>query len=73
MLSRTQTNPPERIVQGGGSLDRVGLRTNVGKTDSMVCRPFQAAGNQSEAAYKRRVTRKSPTYKDRQKVRVSCR
>ena len=30
--------------------ERVGLRTNVGKTVSMTCRPCPAAGNQSEEA-----------------------
>ena len=40
--------------------ERVGLRTNVGKTVSMVCRPFQAAGNQSEAPYGRRMTGRGP-------------
>ena len=30
---------------------RLGLRTNVGKTVGMVCRPCQAAGTQLEAAY----------------------
>ena len=30
-----------------GLFNRVGLRTNVGKTFGMVCRPCQAAGNQS--------------------------
>ena len=54
-----------------GLFDRVGLRTNVGKTASMVCRSFHAAGNQSEAAYKRQIIGKGPTYKDSQKVRVS--
>ena len=39
-----------------GLFDRVGLQTNVGKTVGMVCHPFQAAGNLSEAAYRRRVT-----------------
>ena len=34
-----------------GLFDRVGLETNVGKTVGMVCRPFQAAVTQSEAAY----------------------
>ena len=36
--------------------DRVGLRTNVGKTVVMVCHPFQAAGNLTTEAYGRRVT-----------------
>ena len=52
--------------------DRVGLRTNVGKTFSMVCRPCQAVGTQSEAAYGRRMTGEVPTYQERQKVRVQC-
>ena len=30
-----------------GLFERVGLRTNVGKTFSMTCRPYPAAGNQS--------------------------
>ena len=34
-----------------GLFECVVLRTNVGKTASMVCRPCLAAGNQSEAAY----------------------
>ena len=46
------------------------LRTNVGKTFSMVCRPFQSAGTQSEAAYGRRMTGEGPTYRERQKGRV---
>ena len=39
-----------------GSFKRVGLRTNVGNTVSMVCRPCQAAGTQSVAAYRRKMT-----------------
>ena len=39
-----------------GLFDRVGLCINVWKTVGMVCRPCQAAGNQSEAAYGRRIT-----------------
>ena len=34
-----------------GLFDRVGLRTNFGKTVIMVCRQCQAAGTQSEVAY----------------------
>ena len=43
-----------------GLFDRVGLSTNVGKTVGMVCRPCQATGNQSEAAYGRRIMGKAP-------------
>ena len=39
-----------------GLFVRVLLQTNVGKTVGMVCCPFQAVGNLSEAAYGRRVT-----------------
>ena len=38
-----------------GLFDRVGLKTNAGKKVGMFCRPFQAAGTQSEAAYKQRM------------------
>ena len=47
--------------------DRVGLRTIVGKKVSMVCRPCQAAGTQSTAAYRRKMTGEVPTYQERQK------
>ena len=49
--------------------DRLGLRTNVGNTVSMVCRPCQAAGSQLEAAYGRRMPGEGPTYRERQKGR----
>ena len=39
----------------------------------MVCRPCQAAGNQLEAAYRRRITVEGPTYRERHKGRVHCR
>ena len=47
--------------------ERVVLQTNAGKTFSMVCRPFQAVGTQSEAAYGRRMKGEGPTYRERQK------
>ena len=56
-----------------GLFDRVGLRNNVGKTVGMVCRPCQAAGNRSEAAYGRRIMGEGPTYRERLKGQVSCR
>ena len=39
-----------------GLFEHVGLRTNVGKTVSMTCRPCPAAGNQLEVAYGRKMT-----------------
>ena len=55
-----------------GLFERVGLRTNVGKTVSMTCRPCPAAGNQSEVAYGRKMTGEGPTYCEIQKERVKC-
>ena len=45
--------------------ERVGLRTNIWKTVSMVCRPCQAAGTQLVAAYGRKMTGEGPTYRER--------
>ena len=52
--------------------ERVVLRTNVGKTVSMVRRQYQAAGTQLEAAYGRKMTGEGPTYRERQKEQVEC-
>ena len=52
--------------------ERVGLRTNVGKTISMTCRPSPSAGNQLEVAYGHNMTGERPTYRERQKERVEC-
>ena len=52
--------------------ERVGLWTNLGKKFSMVCRPCQASGTQSEAAYGRRITGEVPTDRELQKGRVQC-
>ena len=46
-------SPDPRLLQWAvnalvGLFELVGLRTNVGKTVSMTCRPCPAAGNQSE-------------------------
>ena len=56
-----------------GLFDSVGLWTHVRKTVSMVCHTFQAAGNQPEAAYGRRIVGEGPTYREHQKGRVHCR
>ena len=55
-----------------GLFDRVGLRTNVGKTFRMVCQPSQAAGTQSVVAYRRKMTGEGPTYRERQNEQVEC-
>ena len=51
-------------------LKLVGLRTNVGKTVSMSCRPCQAAGTKSLSAYGRKRTGEGPTHRERKKERV---
>ena len=38
----------------------------------MVCRPFQLAGNQSEATYGRKMTGEGTTYQEQRKGRVKC-
>ena len=53
-----------------GLFDRVGLRTNAGKTFFMVCRPYQATGNLLEAAYGKRIKGEGCMYKERLKGRV---
>ena len=46
-----------------GLSDRVFLRTNIGKTVSMVFHPFQArAGNRTDEAYGRRITGDGRSY-----------
>ena len=47
-----------------GLFNRVVLRNNVRKTVGMVCHPCQAAGTQSEAAYRRRMTGEGPLYRE---------
>ena len=53
--------------------DRVELKTNVGKTVSMTCRPCPAARNQSEEVYGRLMTGEKLTYLERKRERVECR
>ena len=54
-----------------GLFDRVGLRTNVGNTVSMVCHPCQAtAGNRTQDVYGRRLMGEGKSYTERQRERV---
>ena len=56
-----------------GLFDRVGLRTNVGKTVRMVCQPCQATtGKIMQTAYGRRLMEEGKSYKERQRERVEC-
>ena len=48
-----------------GLFDMVGLQTNGGKTVGMIYRPCQAAGNQLESSYGRRIMGEGPTYRER--------
>ena len=56
-----------------GLFERMGLKTNTGKTVSMTCRPCPAVGNRSEAAYRHTMTGEGPTYLERKWERVECR
>ena len=55
-----------------GLFDCMGLQTNVGKTVSMTCRPLPAVGNQSEVAYRRKMTGEGLMYLERKRERVEC-
>ena len=55
-----------------GLFDRVGLKTNSGKTVSMTCRPCSTTGNRSEEAYERLMTGEGPTFRERKRERVAC-
>ena len=66
-----------RWLQGGfstlvGLFDRVVLNTNSGKTFVIVCRLFQSAGIQSEAAYGIHITGAGPSNWERQRVWLQC-
>ena len=50
-----------------GIFDRVGLKTNMGKTFRMTCRPFPEVGNRSEAAYGYTITGEGLTYLERKR------
>ena len=56
----------------GGLFDRVGLKTNVGKTVGRVCHPCQAAGIITKAVYGRRIMGEGNSYRERQRDRVEC-
>ena len=56
-----------------GLFDRVGLKTNTGKTVSMTCRPCPSVGNWLEAAYGNTITGEGLAYLERKRERVECR
>ena len=51
----------------------MGLKTNVGKTVSVTCRPCPEARNQSKEAYGRLMTGEGQTYLEQKRERVECR
>ena len=55
-----------------GLFDRVGLRTNVGKTFSMFCHPYPAAGNLTTEAYRRKIMGMGQSYRERLRDQVAC-
>ena len=50
--------------------DRVGLKTNVGKTFGMVCHLCQVSGTQSEVAYGGQMMGAGPLYRESQWDRI---
>ena len=67
---------PERLQRAfdvlTGLFNRVSLQTNMLKTVGMVYHPYHAPGGVSETACAQRVTRKGPTFWERQQMRVKC-
>ena len=51
---------------------RINLATNTVKTVTMTCFPNYNNPNLSEAAYKRRMTGTGPTFRARQRAKVTC-
>ena len=56
-----------------GLFDRIGLRTNVGKTVGMVFHLCKVTGNLIKEAYRRRITGMGPSYRERIKDQMACR
>ena len=50
----------------------MGLQTNSGKTVVMVYHPFQALGNPTTAAYRRRITGEGQSYREKLRAQVAC-
>ena len=55
-----------------GLFDRVGLRTNVGKTVGMVCHPCEAAGNLTMETYGSSITVMGQSYRERLREQMAC-
>ena len=71
-------SPDPRWIQGAfntlvGLFDIVGLRTNVGKTVSIVFRICKVAVTQLEMVYRIRITGEGPTYQEKHKGRFQSR
>jgi hypothetical protein len=52
--------------------ERVGLRTNTTKTETMNCTPGYISGPMSASAYKRRMDGEGQSHRARQRQRVTC-
>ncbi len=55
-----------------GLFRRVGLETNTTKTESMTCYPGHIRTLLANQAYERMMTGQGPTYRERQRQRVTC-
>ena len=54
-----------------GMFDRLGLNTNTEKMVIMTCRPSTQQGIRSEEAYGRLMTGEGPTFRERNRERVT--
>ena len=55
-----------------GVFERFGLQTNLNNTKAVICTLGFIWGQQGAEAYKRRATEEGPTFRERNRTRVSC-
>ena len=52
--------------------ERVGMQTNLNNTKAMICTPGFICGQPGAESYKRQATGEGPTFRERNRTRVSC-
>ena len=73
MLASSNPQWPQwAFTQLVGLIDRVGHNTNTDKTVSMTYRLCNTTRNWSEEAYGRLMTGEGPTFRERNRERVTC-
>ena len=58
--------------ENGKKFERVSLQKNLNKTKAVICTPGFIWGQQVDESYKRQATGEGPTFRERNRTRVSC-